>query len=787
MRALSNQRLSVYVVLTSFTISSCGWSSGRAKPSEDETNRPSSADGGSGGAAVRRAANTLAIPSPGTSPTVALEQPVVPPDLSRDPEALSARLKVVAAEVPLERYDWIARSRTLQVGIDAAFRLVRDEIRFESYPGALRGPEVTYATRAGNAYDRSVLLASLLNRQGVQTQFAFGRLAAPEVERLFASIFEAATETSILDARPSTDRLLERVAFRAGRDFTAIMSTLSGVPSIAGIHRDQVFAEIASHTWVQAFVDARWIDLDTAFADATPGKVFCKPDRTLAALPDDVRQQVRIRVIAESLNGARVKRVTALEWSTAAEDLVDRQVVLFHAPGAGSGIQGSIADGLSTDLWRPVLWVDGRFYEGEPIRFAETTGRGVAGQPPTGGFKSVFGSGGALASPDQFVAEWIEFEIVFPGGRRDVTRRVLVDRSHRLTWERASIDSAQLRPLARDPNGITAPRSLHNIWFSAGRHNLAAYADAVRVISMWAVDAAGRAPADDTDFALAVWPFAIANLGFFVLSDHALLPALGDSPLYRFYPDSPRILIVSTGPSGSGTNRIEYDLRRDGVRGLARDRSADAEVARRKIWFGVLEGALEHETGEDLKTAAGVPSSRVRSTSALINARGLVVMSRGDGAVGSLRRDLLGVAVEPDAALILPRGVDGTTPEGWWAINAAGDTSAVLSSGLHGMIHDFDPGGGGSVGSGRPGSTYHIDPKTYSSTRTSNSALGPRPKPPERETAPHEYFLIIGALTVVIVTGAILVHGIWTIFVVGMSEARLKNAREVDERRSQRE
>lgn len=39
----------------------------------------------------------------------------------------------------------------------------------------------------------------------------------------------------------------------------------------------------------------------------------------------------------------------------------------------------------------------------------------------------------------------------------------------------------------------------------------------------------------------------------------------------------------------------EYDLRRDSLCGLARDKSADAFVVDRKIWFAALEGALEHE------------------------------------------------------------------------------------------------------------------------------------------------------------------------------------------------
>ena len=90
---------------------------------------------------------------------------------------------------------------------------------------------------------------------------------------------------------------------------------------------------------------------------------------------------------------------------------------------------------------------------------------------------------------------------------------------------------------------------------------------------------------------------AFQNFAWPLLTDHALVPALNDSPNYRFFTDSPRVTIISSASdpwSADGPVTIQADLQRDHLRGLARDGNA-VGVAERKLWFGMLEGALEHE------------------------------------------------------------------------------------------------------------------------------------------------------------------------------------------------
>ena len=113
------------------------------------------------------------------------------PRVSVTPHELVTRSDALSRGISRVRYDLAARAQSVGSGADPAFLFVRDQIRFEAYPGVLRGAEGTYVTRTGNAFDRSLLLAELLKRKGIRTRFAMGRLPRQQTERLFGRIFEA--------------------------------------------------------------------------------------------------------------------------------------------------------------------------------------------------------------------------------------------------------------------------------------------------------------------------------------------------------------------------------------------------------------------------------------------------------------------------------------------------------------------------------------------------------------------------------------------------------------------
>jgi transglutaminase-like putative cysteine protease len=624
------------------------------------------------------------------------------------PDEVVARAKQTTDTIPRAQYDLAAASDALGPGIEPAFHFVRDRIGFESYSGALRGASGTLTSRAGNALDRSLLVADILKRKGIRTRFAVGRLDPSHAERLIARLFGAANAggTGAFTPSPAAfafDPFLARVYTRAARDYTAIRAALGPtLPKGASVPREELLQEVSQHAWIQAELNGRWIDLDPSFPDAVPEKTFGTLERTVDVLPSELRQQVTVRVVAETLAGRAFERKTSLEVRLPADELIDRQIFLVHVPGDGkSGLEGAIGGAtLGRDAWTPVLSIGGTLHGGEPIVMNDAAADAVRAQPPAGGLGSIFGQGGALASrAAPFLGEWLEFEILFPNGRRETISRALIDRGGEAWRQSGTFDAAALRPLARDAEGLLAPRQVHNIWLSAGRHDLADYADAAGDLAVWAKVHGDDDPPEDLPFADAVWPFALHNFAFFVLSDHAILPSLNDSAARRFYADSPRILIASAGPTiknGTPAWRIEYDLRRDAIRGVARDASAEEGVVERKIWFGALEGALEHELGGRYTAGGRLKSGGLVSTSALLQAEGALALRPEDaGRTRSLFADpetaaLASRDLKSGATLVAPRGVLRGGHRGWWAIaGPRADTRAILENGAGGFHDDL--------------------------------------------------------------------------------------------------
>jgi len=686
--------------------------------------------------------------APAADDTPLLPEPMPSPE---NPSALETRFEAWQDASPKTRYDLSAKANALSAGVEPAFFFVRENIRYESYSGALRGDEQTFLSRAGNSLDRSLLLASLLKLKGVSTRFAIGRLSRTNAEKLFDRIFEPPRpETGVPAAppapAPSAAAFAARVKARGRRDYTAIRAALGkALPVSLSPSREDVLREIEQHVWVQAQVDARWIDLDSSFDDATLGRTYCDADRTLEALPDDVYQHVTVRVTSESLAENQITTETALETTFAAKDLLDRQIFLAHTPAGQAALGGLGGTPQGGNVWAPVLWVDGQYYSGKAIDFSSEGSR-------SGGAAGLFGGAFASSSPE-FVAEWLEFEIAFPDGHRELTRRALVDRAGAAWRKAAPLDPGKLRPLPHNDRGPLATCALHNIWFSAGRHNIAAYSEALAFLIRTQTSAApdsslanrdagssqasttgqnptpavssasdhnqvtppsadqgqttatGQSPANPpanqgapamASFGELVWPLALQNFAFLVWSDHLIVPLVNDSAAIRLYSDSPRILMFSVGlnPDGKGAY-TQFDLRRDSIRGVARDSYSAAGVVERKIWFGALEGALEHEAVTRLAVFSGNDPAGVRSTSNLLTssgARGLRPEDAGRGAALAGNPEIaarLVAALSEGRSLVVPRTSSREGGPGWWEISSSGNTRAVLDADLNGSYLTF--------------------------------------------------------------------------------------------------
>jgi hypothetical protein len=668
------------------------------------------------------------------------------PVSSGDEAALSVRYADAAAAIPADRYDLDARAAELAPGVDAAFALARDEIRVESYSGALLGASGAYRNRGANSIDRAALLYRLLTAKHIPARYASCRLDATAAEALATRLFtppSAPATSAPVAVTSAPDPLYARIVARGERDLAAVKSALGGTPAYTGMSHADLIAELEDHTWIQANPSgSAWIDLDPSFADASPGKSYCAATTTVATPPQSSLQTVTFRVNAETLNAGALSQRVLLEQTLPAFTLLDKQIYVAQQPAAGFNVGFS-----DTSLFAPFLAVDGQTYPGTAVSFTDGGGGSGGASKLAKGIADAFGPAAATSSAPStgpyLVAEWLEITVRFPDGKSDTSRRYLFDRGGMAWRASADHDPAKLIPMRTDANGPLAAQSVHEICLSAGRHDVRSYeaalaaihnAVATKVNASPAPAASGSGAASPDLFAM-MWPFALRNLAFAMVGDEQLIPALNDRPDVRFYADSPRIFVFGAGlDPKTGAPYLDSDFRRDSLRAVARDPSGASAVAEGTLKFGVMEGALEAELAAPPAALRSTGDS-FGSTSDLLGTAGLTVLRPGAdlGAVADPETAArLHAALLTGATLVVPTEVLRGGQSGWWEIASdASRVRAVYGEDLGGT--GFAPGGG-ATGLGPGSSNYinsagngdlvwNVNPQTLNSVATRNGQV----------------------------------------------------------------
>ena len=196
-----------------------------------------------------------------------------------------------------------------------------------------------------------------------------------------------------------------------------------------------------------------------------------------------------------------------------------------------------------------------------------------------------------------------------------------------------------------------------------------------------------------------LYPIAVRNFTTLVWTDHLIVPAVNDDASVRFYSDSPRIAIVSASPGTGGAIQERYDLREDRLLGLAREPASDPLVADHKLWFGALEGALEHEVvARDLAILGGDPAT-VTSTSSSLTAEGAISLGSSDvDRVPALTTDadtaaLLTATLRAGNRVVAAKAALTRGKATWWEVAADADVRAVLDGHLNGSEGALPRGG----------------------------------------------------------------------------------------------
>lgn len=355
---------------------------------------------------------------------------------------------------------------------------VRENIAFEQYPGLLRGAQGTLMSRAGNALDQAVLLATLLKDAGFEAQIVHARLTAGQAEDLLAGMGRDRPQVEpvhdIEQARESFVNLvgvsgLEPSATEEFRGLLGLGVAPDPATYAAALDdADMILAEIERHGeeigspdamggLIEEARDYYWVEYRTALAsewigahpalDGEPwdglsaGAVFT--DSVPAALQHRFRFQVFIeRKLGDTLEVVPVSSVwerpsanlvgvpmTYLNYPTNAVDvksLEDLEAVLENSEGFLPVFNGDLAPGALAFTLEGFA-VDPVAARDQAAGLFETVGSSFG--RAAGALDSL--GGGQSTDPDDFVAlsaSWIEFTMIAPGGEETSFERYVLDR-----------------------------------------------------------------------------------------------------------------------------------------------------------------------------------------------------------------------------------------------------------------------------------------------------------------------------------------------------------------------
>lgn len=181
---------------------------------------------------------------------------------------------------------------------EEAFKFVRDGIKTEPSRFPLKTPEGAVWGRSGNPLEKALLLAQLLQDNGLTVQIAEGELDYQAAAELLESMFPAAKEFSYKKEVP---------VFRPAED-------------------PNLIAAVRRHFWVQRADGDNWVDLDPSFPRAEPGKAFTSRISTFDPSDDALRTWVSI--ILEYVGEDSGEPQPVLSWEGLMEDVANAPVSL---------------------------------------------------------------------------------------------------------------------------------------------------------------------------------------------------------------------------------------------------------------------------------------------------------------------------------------------------------------------------------------------------------------------------------------------------------------------------
>lgn len=624
-------------------------------------------------------------------------------------------LKEVNAPAPVSREGFDVNSKAARLGkdVDKIFAFVRDEVRIESYRGVLKGARGALMAKAGNSFDRAILLASLLEQAGFQVRYAHGTLNEETASQLLSA-------TPLPDQRlaapsPNTERPALSAELKDGFDklgkltaarwAAAVHQLQAALLAKAKLWDDQprslpaLAVEARDHVWVEYRQNDIWVALDPAARK--PGDSLTKATGTWPSIPASMFHKVTIHVIREELGPNGLTTRDLLGHEARADELDGAEVSLhFDVKQTGAGWSAT-----------PVLLIGARTIRGRPA-----AGSGVAGAAPDLGARLFQRPGESpKKSGGEVTATWLEFKFSSPRGETETLRREIFDRIGPAARASHRENDALLAALV-EKNGVPLyAGNQYAFSFSSGpidpellnsylAPHLPALRDAYPLTKKLQAENRALTEKETAELGRLLGPTIPSQLGSVARVFHELswqsLAVMRDKRLWenvRFYADSPRLAIASMEPrldqKGNISAAVSLDLRRNDLRAVGKNMNAN-----QLAWANVVRGSLDAVL-EDIVLRLNLDArERIKCLSSVALLERLREKGTPLEAVASL--DEIGTFKIPEAirgrmsadagkGVLLFSSRDAIKVQdmdrmAWWRLDlTSGETLGIMDTGLH--------------------------------------------------------------------------------------------------------
>lgn len=639
-------------------------------------------------------------------------------------------LRDLQGKLDRSQFDLDALGASLDYDPAKIIAFLRTQIAFEQYPGVLRGEFGTLIGRAGNAYDKALLLRRLLDDAGYETRLVrttltaaqaralVAQMAAPRpaaspvtdpatladirgrLQALVGSPAAGITDPAALDRQTVVNRLI-------GGDASLILDGLkqAGVKLGQDGALNNLAKEASDYLWVQYRFGSydKWIDVHPAFADAAAAPAGLKIEKYYrSTLPDDLYHRVRLQVtIEQKLGDKLIATPMVSNWERKAADLAGRPITFQNQPDnfdpekpldtatmiEQAGVFVPMLDGKMAD--RAFDLRGGTYSVGllslGVIGLAQSA---LAASAALGQATDALGSGsGALAADFMtLTAEWIDYTLVAPGGRETHFRRYVLDRVGEANRDQNVAALTEPAPLAEAAKSLLTSftiMALPGEYSAAEIAHRAVKRTQVELKMLSYVRPDGSLTQFPRDELRDLKPVEDAIL------NGAFANALGPNGDIRAYRAEPTLVVYEQGlrparPQATAYQRVDvlHNARRVfSVKGGAVT-PAPAEAVRIGVWETLAERSILRQ----LAPPSGSLEAIRAATSAGIP---LKVLRPGDGDLleGSAHSAATIVSVQRDLeagyVIIVPeRPVPVGAATGWWRVNpATGETLGITTEG----------------------------------------------------------------------------------------------------------